>query len=147
MTRKPVLALAVAGLLAGGAVASSVAASGAPPEVDLKTGVRAQAAGVNQGTKSQASGVRMRPIAPVDPAVVGKYGKAGGCTPGYGKGKACLPPIAPSAVAMGMTAEEHPWSCAEVRTILPQGIRLNIVGTDPLGLDRNHDGIACGTGD
>ena len=147
MKGKRILGLAVSGLIVGGVLTFSVAASGAPPTVDAKTGVRAEAAGVNNGTKDQAPGIVMRPITPVDPAVVGKYGKAGGCTPGYGRGKACLPPIAPSAVAMGMTAQQHPWSCAEVRTILPKGIRLNSKGTDPLALDRNNDGLACGTGD
>ena len=147
MKGKRLLGLTVAGLTMGGVLTFSVAASGAPPEVDARTGVRAQAAGVNEGTKKQATGIVMRPITPVDPSVVGKYGKAGGCTPGYGRGKACLPPIAPSAVAMGMTADPHPWSCAEVRTLLPKGIRLNSPGTDPLALDRNKDGVACGTGD
>ena len=147
MNRKRAMGLTFAGLTTAGVLGVSVAASSAPPEINPRTGVRAEAAGVNNGSKDQATGVAMRPITSVDPSVVGKYGKAGGCTPGYGRGKACLPPTAPSAVAMGMTAEQHPWACAEVRTILPKGIRLNTASVDPFGLDRNKDGVGCGPGD
>ena len=152
MTGRKRVALALAGIATMGVLGASVlSASGAPRAVDPKTGVQSAATGVNDSTKVQAPGIAMRPITPVDPSVVGDYGKFGGCTPGYGRatgaGKGCLPPISPSAVAMGMTEQQHPWTCAEVRVLLPKGISVSVKGVDPIGLDRNKDGIACGTGD
>ena len=152
MTRNKTVGLALAGIATLGVLGVSVlSASGAPRAVDVKTGVQSAAAGVNEGTKAQAPGIAMRPITPVDPSVVGEYGKYGGCTPGYGRAKGgakgCLPPISPSAVAMGMTEQEHPWTCVEVRKLLPKGISVSVKGVDPIGLDRNDDGLACGVGD
>ena len=128
-------------------LAGALTATGAPKDVDPRTGVRTDAAGVNEGRKAQAPGIVMRPVRPLADNRVGVYGRAGGCTPGYGRGKACLPPIAPSAVAMRMTAAQHPWTCREVKVLLPRGIRVNTPGVDPVGLDRNRDGLACGVGD
>lgn len=152
MNKRRVFGLSVAGLATAGVLVATdgsvLAASGAPVNPNPRNGVRSEAAGVNEGTKVQARGVRMRPIDKVADKVAGDYGKYGGCTPGYGKGKACLPPIAPAAVAMHMTAAEHPWSCTDVRRlVLPRGIRLNAKGVDPLGLDKNGDNVACGAGD
>ena len=150
-TRKRVGLALIAAATVGALGIGVLSASGAPQKVNPRTGVQTEAAGVNAGTKAQAPGIAMRPIKPVDPSVAGDYGRYGGCTPGYGRatgaGKGCLPPISPSAVAMGMTEQEHPWTCAEVRVLLPLGISVSNKGVDPIGLDRNKDGIACGAGD
>jgi hypothetical protein len=39
------------------------------------------------------------------------------------------------------------WDCSEVRTLFPKGITLERGSADPLRLDTNKDGVACGTGD
>ena len=139
--------VATAGLLLVGD-ASLLSANGAALEPPPGRGVRADAAGVNEGTKRQAPGIVLRPVDPAGTgSVLGQYGADGGCTPGYGKGRACLPPTSPAAAQMGMTSDEHAWTCADVRMLLPQGIRLDQRGTDPLRLDADGDGVACSAGD
>ena len=142
-------AAVLAGLATGGALlVGGASAVGAPPDEPPGKGVRPQAAGVNEGTKRQASGVRMRPIEAGDPQrVLGTGGQYGGCTPGYGRGRACLPPTSRAAVAMGMTADAHPWTCRDVRELLPRGIGLDRQGADPLRLDTDGNGTACSAGD
>jgi hypothetical protein len=135
------IAAGAAGLLVVAGI-GALSATGAPKPPKPISTVRADAAGVNEGTKDQASGVKMRPVKPADSAVVGEFGEFGGCTPGYGQGKQCLPP----ASADGRPAGQ-PWTCVEVVRLLPRGIRLDVRGVDPIGLDRNGDGIACGKGD
>ena len=111
-------------------------------------GVDPEAAGINEGKKKQAISVKMRNNPKIDAdEVVGKSGPQGGCVKGYGRGRQCLPPISPQAVQHGMTRDQHPWNCIDLRTILPQGINVNKKGDDPLRLDFNQDGIACGRGD
>jgi hypothetical protein len=138
--------IALAGAVAAGTAVLALvlgnSATGAPKPPKPVAAVRADAAGVNEGTKDQAAGVQMRPIKPGDSAIVGKSGQYGGCTPGYGRGRECLPPASADGRPAGA-----PWTCAEVASLLPKGIRLNVRGVDPLGLDTNGDGIACGTGD
>jgi hypothetical protein len=68
-----------------------------------------------------------------------------GCLLDYGRGDACLPAVPPSAADMGMDEVSMPWNCAEVRKLIPRGIR--VTGKDVLGLDTNHDKVACGHGD
>lgn len=120
-----------------------------PHHVVKVADVDPEAAGVNEGDKEQASGVKMKSIPKIDnKKVMGESGEFGGCTEGYGRGKQCLPPVSPAAVAMKMTAEEHPWDCGEVAKLFPKGIAVNKKGAaDPLRLDYNRDGIACGAGD
>lgn len=136
-TKAPVLwiaLIAVVVVIVGGFYAT---ASGAPNGPIGKNDVRAEAAGVNEGTKKQATAVRMRPADAAPDAVAGDFGKFGGCVPGYGKGKACLPPAAQTSA----------WTCAEVRAVLPKGIAVNKKDDDALKLDKNSDGTACGVGD
>lgn len=110
---------------------------------------------VNQANYQQAQGVALH-----QPTAVEKYAAdhpsdldvlgGGGCTVGYGLGSKCLPVTPPSAAAMQMTVQEMPWRCNEVHLRFPHGIAVNNPGTtgsDPAGLDSNHDGIACGPGD
>jgi hypothetical protein len=68
-----------------------------------------------------------------------------GCLLDYGRGDACLPAVPPSAADMGMDEVSMPWNCAEVRKLIPRGIR--VTGKDVLGLDTNRDKVACGQGD
>ena len=138
------------GLASLGPVAPPLVAAGHRVGV----GVHTDAAGVNAGTAVQARGITMRPIpralasAAADASgALGVYGPHGGCTPGYGRGLACLPPVSPAAAAMRMSALEMPWTCADVRTLMPAGIALDRLGLDPLHLDRNGDGTACSPGD
>jgi hypothetical protein len=107
-----------------------------------------EAAGVNDGSKQQAADVTLEPAPVVDPSQVLPHGLANGCVPGYGQGGGCLPSTPPSHAGHG-TGEDMSiyWTCAEVRTVLPNGIPLDNAGTDPLGLDSNGDGTACGAGD
>ena len=76
---------------------------------------------------------------PVDPGdVLSPTAARGGCTPGYGNGGQCLPTRPPSADG---AAPSNTWTCAAVRDIFPTGIATT---DDPLGLDTDGDGMACG---
>ena len=89
-------------------------------------------------------------------SALGEAPNLGGCLPEYGAAGQCLPVIPPSFAShvqemvragidpSGMT---HPWTCGEVRQFFPEGLSIRLAGTDPQGLDRNSDGIACGTAD
>lgn len=113
-----------------------------------RRGVDADAAGVNEGRKKQASGVTVGPQSAVTPEQLLSQGdRSGACTIGYGRGMQCLPTTPPSAGRMAMSVVEMPWTCAEVRTLFPAGLPLNQQGVDPAHLDRNGDGTACGAGD
>lgn len=74
----------------------------------------------------------------------------GGCRSEYGAPGQCLPRVPPSQAvhaAHGMPVSEV-WSCAEVRTLFATGLPMRTAGgADPLRLDTNKDGTACGTGD
>lgn len=113
-----------------------------------RAGAGPDAEGVDAGTRRQATGVVLGRAAPVAPERLLSPGdRSGACTLGYGRGRACLPTTPPSAGQMGMTVQEMPWTCAEVRSVLPRGIALNVAGVDPAHLDDNGDGTACGAGD
>lgn len=106
--------------------------------------VAPDAKGVNQGTKKQATKIKM-----VKPPVQSgaQVPPTAGCTAGYGRGVVCLPITPPSAGQMGMTVKQMPWTCSEVRLYFPQGVLLTKKGVDPARLDGNKDGVACGKGD
>ena len=62
---------------------------------------------------------------------------ASGCVLGYGApGAQCVPAQAPGG---------KPMTCAYLQKLFPGGIR--VTGRDPLRLDTNGDGSACGRGD
>ena len=69
--------------------------------------------------------------------------RTGGCAPGYGDGRSCLPVAPPSAAQQAGHNVEVKWTCKELLTLLPKGIPLQIPGVDPLGLDEDGNGIAC----
>ena len=109
----------------------------------------ADAAGVNEGTKQQAADVILAPAPRVDPTeVLPAHGLTNGCVAGYGRGTACLPQTPPSHAGHGGNEDLSVyWTCAEARTLLPDGIVVDNPAADPLGLDSNNDGTACGPGD
>ncbi|PLC13198.1 hypothetical protein AUQ48_14475 [Kocuria flava] len=93
----------------------------------------------------------------VDPAeVLSEATAPGGCVPEYGADGQCLPAVPPSLVQHVQDMEQagldpstmpHHWSCAELRTVFPEGITVRQQGKDPQELDGNGDGTACGPGD
>lgn len=63
-----------------------------------------------------------------------------GCERAYGTAGQCLPVNPPADVSMpGM------WHCVDVLRLFPAGLRVN--GSDPLMLDADSDGLACGPND
>jgi len=70
-------------------------------------------------------------------------GQGNGCVKDYGKPGQCLPLQSP--MQQQMPDMDHPWTCAEVQELFPEGIAVR--GKDTLGLDTNKDRVACGTGD
>lgn len=113
-----------------------------------RKGVDRDAEGVNAGTRKQAAGVKLGRGRPVTSEhLLSKGDRSGACTIGYGRGLQCLPTTPPSAGQMGMSVAQMPWTCTEVRTLLPEGLPLNKRGEDPANLDSNSDGLACGDGD
>jgi len=71
-------------------------------------------------------------------------GQGNGCVKDYGKPGQCLPLESPAQ--QEMPDMDHPWTCADVVQLFPQGIAVK-KGKDTLGLDSNADGVACGRGD
>jgi hypothetical protein len=122
-------------------------------------GVNPEATGVDDGEKKQAAGVPMRVERPgrIPEDRIGS-GVTGGCVLGYGKGKLCLPTVPPGERAhaghAGVADLASRWTCSQVWLLFPKGIAVNSSrdgvgsdGVDPLGLDTNEDGVACGSGD
>lgn len=124
-----------------------------PGKVDGSVGVNPDAAGVNGGNKKQAAGVKGKVLRPVRPEqVLSDASRSGGCTPGYGGNGECLPVVPPSHASHAGHDMAGAWTCAEVRTLLPDGIAVQKPNAtarkkDRLGLDSNGDGIACGEAD
>lgn len=140
-------------------VRASLAASVDGTEGDL-AGVNPEARNVNTGQKKQAVGVKMRVERPgrIPESRIGS-GVTGGCVLGYGKGRQCLPTVPPGerahAAHVGAVADlTSRWTCSTVWLLFPKGLAVNSrsngvgdEGVDPLGLDSNKDGVACGSGD
>lgn len=72
--------------------------------------------------------------------------KAGGCVIEYGQAGQCLP-TQPSAKIARHHHGTTTWTCSLVRETFPDGLKLRMPPADPLGLDTNRDGLACGPGD
>ena len=151
------LTLSAAGLIGGGQLWSAAAHAGSDqraqrvheqPGKPLSHGVNADALGIDQGLKHQGGGVALRlDHRRVNPKEVLPSGSTlvNGCVAGYGHGATCLPAVPPSHRGHPGHDMTGAWTCAEVRTLLPQG--LSVDGKDFLGLDSNHDGTACGESD
>lgn len=94
------------------------------------------------GPAAEITGEQARP--PVDPDdVLSATAARGGCALDYGDPGQCLPVQPPSASPQA--AAPGAWTCAEVRQLFPDGLAVH--GTDPLHLDGDGNGIACGPGD
>jgi hypothetical protein len=116
----------------------------AQPHGPAAAGVTPERAGVNDGTTKQASGLAMRSLVRGEQdAGVNDAARTGGCAPGYGDGRSCLPVAPPSAAQHAGHNIKVAWTCTELLTLFPQGIPLQVRGTDPLGLDTDGNGIAC----
>ncbi|MFF6970049.1 MULTISPECIES: galactose oxidase-like domain-containing protein [Streptomyces] len=102
---------------------------GAPPAPSAKVNEFADAL-----EKPAKPPLKKRSSAPVSP-------KVAGCEPAYGTPGVCVPVKFPATVA-ATAAARCDW--LEARDFG----RLKVNGrSDPLGLDRNKDGVACGKGD
>lgn len=168
------MAAAAAGLLllSGCALEPAVGAPGAPgveappvqaadarpdaqiPEAKVPIAdVAPEAADVNEPGPEQAEGITMTSdtVKGLEAGDVSDTALAGGCVPGYGTDGGCLPPVPPRLAAehaghAGMDGPEMAmfYTCEDVRALIPDGLATE---EDPLGLDSNGDGIACGVGD
>lgn len=125
---------------------------GSTPETSLAEAAGAPPAGAS---REGAAGLG-DPRPPVDPAGAGFGTGLGGCHDRYGSDGQCLPVIPPSqagharemlAAGLDPSTMSHPWSCAELRSLFPDGIAVRTPPEDPLLLDSDGDGIACGSGD
>ncbi|KNC19803.1 hypothetical protein AC792_03860 [Arthrobacter sp. RIT-PI-e] len=116
----------------------------AKPHGIAAAGVGPAGPGVNKGTAKQAPGLQMRSLARGEQdAGVNDAARTGGCAPGYGDGRSCLPVAPPSAAQHSGHGAEIAWTCEELLTLFPEGIPLQVPGTDPLGLDEDGNGVAC----
>lgn len=115
--------------------------------------VAPEAEGVNESAPEQAGGIEMLPDESrgLDAHDVSDTALAGGCLPGYGTDGECLPPVPPRLAAehaghAGMDGPEMAmfYNCRDVRALIPEGLATT---EDPLNLDSNGDGVACGRGD
>jgi predicted small lipoprotein YifL len=142
------------------APAATVAPPDAQPDSEVAAadvpiaGVAPEAAGVNEGTSEQASGIKMTSDngKGLDGDDVSDSALAGGCLPGYGGDGVCLPPIPPRLVKehaghAGMIDSDMAlfYTCEDVHALIPKGIAVQ--DRDWIGLDTNGDGVACGKGD
>lgn len=94
-------------------------------------------------------------VGPED-VLAGSADTLGGCHPAYGEDGQCLPEVPPSlaqhlqdmlGAGLDPSTMPHPWQCGEAREYFPNGIRVRVPDLDPLELDRNGDGTACGPED
>lgn len=89
-----------------------------------------------------ANGIKMHAPAKGQTGRVGN-GQGNGCLKNYGEPGQCLPEI--SLMQQQMPDMDHPWDCAQVRELFPDGIAVH--GKDTLGLDRDGDHTMCDPGD
>lgn len=118
--------------------------------VDPKDRASERAGGTPQGSALPTT--RMTEEEALDRARTQVAARTAGCVPEYGAGQGCLPVASPGQVRhdqqMGpMPGMTIPWTCPELRVLVPAGLALSSPGVDPQHLDINGDGLACGTGD
>ena len=115
----------------------------AKPHGIAAAGISPAGQGVDKNTTKQAPGLLGRVLKRGEQdAGVNDAARTGGCAPGYGDGRSCLP-VAPPSSAQATNGKKVAWTCQELLTLFPQGIPLQIRGTDPLRLDEDGNGIAC----
>ena len=128
----------------GNGKAQSLGDALAKPHGIAAGGVGPVGDGVNKGTTKQAPGLLGRVLKRGEQdAGVNDAARTGGCAPGYGDGRSCLPVAPPSAAQQPGNGPKVRWTCEELLTLFPQGIPLQVRGTDPLRLDEDGNGIAC----
>jgi len=141
-------ALVVVVCAAAAGVAFTTMQAGADP-APYTTLDQAASKPVGIGDPGVAEGVRgSRPdVAPE--RVLGSLSAArGGCNVSYGKAGQCLPTVPPSQADHVAAGHMKPrWECAELRSMFKSGISVRVAKVDPLLLDKNRDGVACGKGD
>lgn len=121
----------------------------------------AQVAGQDHGQDTagapadRTEGLRQRGAVTPDQALA-DAAAPGGCLTEYGEDGQCLPQVPPSLAqhvqdmkkaGLDPASMPHDWSCEELRTFFPEGIRVRQAGEDPQDLDTDQDGVACGAGD
>ena len=143
-------------VVAGAGTVGVMSASGAKGPVTTPTGPAlatvapevADKMNNGKGRSDLAPGIMMKKARPWnDPNAVGK-GRGNGCMKGYGDPGQCLPLVSPAQ--QRMPEMDHPWTCAEVRVLFPDGVEVRGGPTgkkDTLGLDTDSDGVACGPRD
>ena len=147
--RNIALAGLASALVLGAASAAAVSASAEPPTFTTLAEAAAQPHGIGQeGEVAKAiKGDKEKKVKPED-VFKTNSSKRGGCIPFYSLGGQCLPTVPPSQAEHVAAGHMKPkWECSEVRTLFAQGITLERGSADPLRLDTNKDGVACGTGD
>jgi len=108
----------------------------------LAAASQAAGPGVSRPAAEISGGDEARP--PVDPDdVLSATAARGGCVLDYGDPGQCLPTRPPSSSTEASTASA--WTCEDVRQLFPDGLTAR--AGDPLRLDGNGNGVACGTGD
>lgn len=152
MNRKVVLSTLVLALLVlgVGTFASSSSASKKLPPTSLAQAMSGEHKGVGAQSLRPSGQTRGANKAPKGKKVTkdGVTVALNGCVVGYGNNGQCLPDTPGSASEMGMTRQQMPWQCEEVRLSFPAGLQVGKgEGKDPLHLDSNKDGTACGIGD
>lgn len=143
------LASFASALVVGGASVATLSASAAPPTLTTLAEAAAQPHGIGQESEvaKDVKGSKDKKVKPED-VFKTSSSKRGGCVPFYSLGGQCLPTVPPSQAEHVAAGHMKPkWECPEVRTMFAQGIELQRGSADPLKLDTNKDGVACGTGD
>jgi hypothetical protein len=146
-TRVAVVVVAWTGVVGVGVVMTTQATADPRPWTSLSEAA-AKPAGI--GDRGVAEGVRGsdRSDTAVRSVLPSPEAGSGGCERAYGDGGQCLPVVPPSQAehVAGGHGKAH-WSCKEVRRYFADGLVVAEVGVDPLDLDRDEDGTACGVGD
>jgi hypothetical protein len=146
-TRTQLMILAACAATAGGCVIA-LQAGAAPPEYTTLEQAASEPVGI--GDPGVAEGVRGSNRPDVAPRQIFRdAGVArGGCDTNYGNGGQCLPLVPPSQADHVAAGHMKPlWTCREVRLTFKSGLAVRKAKVDPLRLDKNGDGTACGKGD
>jgi hypothetical protein len=147
--KKIALAGLASALVLGGISVTTLNASAEPPTFTTLAEAAAQPHGIGQEEEvaKDVKGDKEKKVKPED-VFKTNSSKRGGCIPAYSLGGQCLPTVPPSQAEHVAAGHMKPtWECSEVRTMFAQGITLQRGSADPLQLDTNKDGVACGTGD
>jgi hypothetical protein len=137
LRNRPGPAMAILAMVAGVAVAAGTTAAAARPDPSLPVPAQAASARPAPHILDFARGLRGQRLSlPKGPHHVAVAWNVDGCDHDYGIASQCVPWTIPAPAGQGCQ-----WLAAH-------GFgSLKIRGRDRLGLDTNHDGIACDHGD